>query len=55
MRTITIFHIQFELENNIAVFWRLYKDIIGDFVLSKLNNQLVNHRVTRKSIFLLHY
>ena len=30
MRTITIFHIQFELKNNIAVFWRLYKDINCD-------------------------
>lgn len=28
MRTITIFHIQFELKNNIAVFRRLYKDFI---------------------------
>ena len=27
----------------------------GDFILSKLNNQLVNHRVIRKSIFLLHF
>ena len=27
----------------------------GDFILSKLNNQLVNHRVTQKSIILLHF
>ena len=27
----------------------------GDFILSKLNKQLVNYRVTRKSIFLLHF
>ena len=27
----------------------------GDFILSKLNNRLVNHRVTRNSIFLLHF
>ena len=26
----------------------------GDFFLSKFNNQLVNHRATRKSSFFLH-